>query len=373
MKNPLKQSRIRRSAAAILLAAAVAANGSSGTTAGAEAVEITGDVEPIDLAVLVGFTGVRFTQDIISGAEWAAEDLGPIDLTIGGFTTPDDIIGAQQQVVNMLEQQPDGIAVSPFPPELWQATLEDTTARLDNTLVLTGKPVAEVDQVDESPVRTFVGANDTEVGRAAMRALVEAAGLGPDTTGVALLGQCLPGDSGTLYDRTVGFTEVIAELLPNVEARVFDSKPLQQDNTNAWEAALLQTPDPVLAIGTCGQDGVSLYNLKQRLGGDFPIGAVDSPETLGGYADGTIQAAVVVNWWLEGYAAVRLLADTARGGEPSEGFFDAGFVVVSDENVDGLIARDASAEASAEWYATQIDEIWSDIDAFMQPMAEAWR
>lgn len=377
--RPLRRSTARRLAAtatALALAAGgLAACGSdddegSASAAGAAA---GNGAEEVSMGMVLTLTGVKFAQDTRTGAEQAAKEHGPIDLTLNGPPSIDPVL-AQKQVTDMLARRPDAMVVSPFPPEVWQRTLSTVSERVDSALTLNAKPVGTPEQVGSARLKTFVGINDTDLARTVMRETIAAAGLGKDTTGTVLLGQCVPGNTGVLFERIQGFRRVLQEQLPQVDVKVFDSKVDPQGNTNAWSDILKANPDPALAIGTCDQDGTSLYKVKKQTGADFPAGAVETPpETIRGLKDGTILASAAVNWYLEGYAAVKLAADKARGAELPEGWVDVGYTVITKDNVAEIERRDSSVEQTAAWYKPKVDEFFGDLQANVKPLADAWK
>lgn len=371
--RPAERLRMRTFAVASILAIALAA-AACGDDDGGEASGSSGspgEREEVSIGLeLVG--GGDFINETTTGAEQAAEDLGPIDLEIQMPPPGLNPTIAQKQVADMLAQRPDALGIAPLPASQWRRTLTTVNEQVEHVLAPLIKPADTPDQVDDALIDTYVGINDVALGREALKATIEAAGLGPDTTGTALLGQCVPGNSGTLYERRLGFEQALEQELPNVRAQVFDSKPTPQENTNAWESILNANRDPVLAIGTCDIDGASLFQLKRRSGADFPVGALEAPpDTIRGLKDGSIDAAVAVNWWLSGYTSVRLLAEAARGGDIPEGWIDTGFTLLNRDNADEIEERDASPAAAARWYAPKVEELFSNLQA--KPLEDAWK
>jgi ribose transport system substrate-binding protein len=375
--------------AALVMAAGLAACGSSdddggGETAAAstggtaaatsEAAAPSEDKKPVKLAMELTLTGVKFGQDTKAGIEGFVEEDGAVELDVQGPPSIDPVT-AQKQLTDMLAKNPDAVGVAPFPPELWQRTLTTIHQRFpDASLTFNIKPAGKVEDVDKAPIQTFVGVDDTESAREVLRKTIELAGLGPDTTGMAIIGQCVAGETGVLYERTQGFKQVFAELLPEVEVHEFDSKVEPQANTNAWTAELAANPDPVLAIGTCDQDGTSLYKIKKQRGYTFPVGAVETPpEVVAGIKDGSILASSAVNWYLEGYTAARLLAEAARGAEMPKGFVDIGTTLITKDNIDEIEKRDSSLAETKAWYAPKIEELFADLPAHTHPMQDAWK
>jgi ABC-type sugar transport system substrate-binding protein len=327
----------------------------------------------VKLAVELTLTGVKFAQDTKAGMDAFAKEDGAIDLETQGPPSIDPVT-AQKQASDMLATSPDGFGISPFPPELWQRTIKDIKAKIPNSIAYNIKPVGKVGDAGSSPLKTFVGVDDTESARQALTKTIELAKLTPDATGEILLGQCVAGNTGVLYERIQGFKEVAAKLLPKAKVTVFDSKVEPQANTVTWTSELAAHPKPLLAIGTCDQDSTSLYKVKKAKGYTFPAGALETPpEAIKGIEDGTILASVAVNWYLEGYVAAKLLADGARGTQPPEGFVDVGSTLITKDNVAEIKQRDSSPAETAAWYAPKIKALFGDLDANVHPLEDAWK
>lgn len=365
--------------AALGLVAGLAACGSSSNNGSATAAPATGsstakaDKKHVKLAMELTLTGVKFGQDTKAGIEGFAQEDGGTDIDVQGPPSIDPVT-AQKQTTDMLAKKPDAVGVSPFPPELWQRTLKTVAAGYPSSLTFNIKPVGKPSDVPKSPLKTFVGVDDTQSARDVMAKTIELAKLAPDTTGEVILGQCVAGNTGVLYDRIQGFKQVAAQKLPNARIIVFDSKVEPQANTNAWTAELAAHPKPALAIGTCDQDGTSLYKLKKQKGYTFPAGAVETPpETIAGLKDGSILASSAVNWYVQGYTAARLLAESVRGTKIPEGFIDIGTTMITKDNVAEIEARDASTAATAAWSAPKIKELFGNMAAHTHPMEDAWK
>ena len=335
----------------------------------------SGDADASAKQVSIAFeqvlTGVPFAVVQAAGAKAAAEEDGHISLKVSGPPTVDPVT-AQKQASDLLATSPDGFAVTPFPPELWLRTMKTITDRTDGQVIAVDvKPVGRPNEVAGSSIQTFVGDNDSEQAATVATQVIELGKLGPDTTGSALIGQCVPGNAGPLYERTVGFSQVIKERLPKVSIKVFDSKVDPQGNTATWRQTLQANPNPALAVGTCDQDGSSLAKVLK--GSGVPAGGLeDPPETLAGLKDGTLLVTATINRYLEGYLPIKLLADSVRGVRPlPKGWIDIGYTVVTKDNVDEIIKRNSSAAETSAWYAPKIKAALADA-ANPRPMEDAF-
>jgi ribose transport system substrate-binding protein len=330
--------------------------------------------EQVSIAFEQVLTGVPFAVVQAAGAKAAAKADGKVSVTVSGPPTVDPTV-AQKQATDLLAKRPDGFAVTPFPPELWTRTMKTLVDGTKGVVAVNVKPAGKAEDAAGSAITTFVGVNDTQQAATVAKKVIELAKLKPETTGTALVGQCVPGNAGPLYERTQGFNAVIEEELPGVKVKNFDSKVDPAANTNAWIDILKANPDPVLAVGTCDQDGTSLYKAKQRSGDDFPAGALeDPPETLKGIEDGSILATATINRYLEGYLPVRLLADNARGTRPlPKGWLDIGYTVVTKDNLAEIKTRNSSPAETEKWYASMVREFSGDLSSKLKPIEAAYQ
>jgi len=346
----------------------------NGTASAKDSGSSSAEKKEVKIAMELVLTGVQFAKDMREGMKAAAAEDGAIELIVQGPPSIDPVL-AQKQASDMLSQRPDGFGVSPFPPEVWQRTLKTIKDRVPNSVAFNIKQAGRAEDAAASPIKTFIGVQDKQSAVSVAEKTIELAKLGPDTTGYAILGQCVAAETGVLADRTAGFKQVVASKLPKVKIMEFDSKVDPQGNTNAWQAKLQANPDPVLTLGTCDQDGTSIYKLKMASGKKFATGAVESPpEVTKGIQEGLIQASSAVNWHLTGYATVRMLAAQARGeSEIPVGFIDVGSTLITSENADEIAERNASIEKTKEWFAPKIEAFFKDLPSVTHPLTDAWK
>jgi ribose transport system substrate-binding protein len=330
----------------------------------ADDMSASAEQERLKLGMVLILTNIPFGQQIADGAKAAAEDVNA-DVQITGPTSIDPAL-AQKQASDLVAAGLDGLSVAPFPTEAWPRALSELKDKLENTITHNVPPT------DGSGVDLYVGVNDIAQGRALATETIKNAGWTADTTGKILLGQCVPGDTGVLASRMKGMKEVFERELPNAEVK----GPIQvsvdpNQNTSDWENVLKANPDPLAAGGTCDQDGESLYKLKTASGDDYAVFAFETPpNTVKGIQDGTIIANVSVDWWLEGYQAIRILAERARGNDVAGGWVDTGYTVIDQSNVDAVIERNASEEAARAWYAEAIADFEADLASHTHPLSD---
>ena len=369
--------------AALLLALGLAACGgggdSSSDTGSSEATaseesgggEEGGEKEQVSVAMVEILTGVSFGQEIKEGAEaFAAED-GSVDLEINGPPSTEPEV-AQKQATDMLAKRPDAFGFAPFPPELWTRTAQNIWDQVQpNVLTFNERPTSEVEDVSSSPVQIFVGTNDHGEAKLMLEETIKLAKLPSSSSGEVILGQCVAQEAGVLAQRTEGFEEALANLLPKAKIRKFTSEVEPQANTEAWTTMLAAHPHPILATGTCDQDGTSLSTLKKTKGYEMVVGAMElPPATIQGLKEGTVTASMGTNWWLQGYTAARMLTEAARGAELPEGFVSTGYKLFTPEDVAEVEQR---AKEPATFYKPDVEELFANGMPAAVPIEEAWK
>jgi ABC-type sugar transport system substrate-binding protein len=377
--------------AALLLAFGVAAcGGGSSSSSSSEATESTeaetgGEAEPaaseeggeveagkhVSVAMEEILTGVSFGQEVKEGAEGFAKEDGNVSLEINGPPSTEPEV-AQKQASDMLAKKPEAFGYAPFPPELWTRTAQTIYEQVSpNVLTFNERPASVPEELESSPVKLFVGSNDHGEAKLMLEETIKLAKLPASTTGEVILGQCVAQEAGVLAQRTEGFEEALAALLPKASVRKFTSEVEPQANTEAWTTELAAHPKPVLATGTCDQDGTSLATLKKTKGYEMVVGAMElPPATQEGLKEGTITAAMGTNWWLMGYTSARMLAEAARGAELPEGFVNTGYKLFTPEDVAAVEER---SKDPSKFYRADIEELFANGLPETVPMEEAFK
>jgi len=333
-----------------------------------------GEVEEgkhVSIAMEEILTGVSFGQEIKEGAEAFAKEDGNVDLEINGPPSTEPEV-AQKQATDMLAKQPEAFGFAPFPPELWTRTAANINEQVGpNVLTFNERPTSEVSDVSSSPVQIFVGTNDHGEAKEMLEETIKLAKLPASSTGEVILGQCVAQEAGVLAQRTEGFEEALENLLPKANVRKFTSEVEPQANTEAWTTMLAAHPDPILATGTCDQDGTSLATLKKTKGYEMVVGAMElPPATQAGLKEKSVTAVMGTNWWLQGYAAARMLAEAARGAELPEGFVSTGYKLFTPEDVAEVEER---SKDPASFYKADIEELFGNGMPTAVPIEEAWK
>lgn len=375
---------------ALLLALGVAAcGGGSNSSSSSESTESTEPAEEteeassesgtseveegkhVSVAMEEILTGVSFGQEVKEGAEGFAKEDGNLSLEINGPPSTEPEV-AQKQASDMLAKQPEAFGFAPFPPELWTRTAATINEQVGpNVLTFNERPASEPQEVDASPVKLFVGSNDHGEAQLMLEETIKLAKVPASTTGEVILGQCVAQEAGVLAQRTEGFEEALAALLPKASVRKFTSEVEPQANTEAWTTELAAHPNPVLATGTCDQDGTSLATLKKTKGYKMVVGAMElPPATQEGLKEGTIIAAMGTNWWLMGYTSARMLTEAARGAELPEGFVNTGYKLFTSKDVAAVEER---SKEPSKFYREDIEELFTNGLPETVPMEEAFK
>jgi ABC-type sugar transport system substrate-binding protein len=367
--------------AALLLALGLAACGgdddtssSGGSTEPATSEETGGgggeEKEQVSVAMVEILTGVSFGQEIAEGMKGFAAEDGAVDLQVQGPPTVEPEV-AQKMAADLLATGPDAMGVAPFPPELWTRTMKTITEQVDSYLVFNERPSSLPEDVSAAAIQLFVGTDDKTEAREMLEETIKLAKIPKSSTGKVILGQCVAQEAGVLAQRTEGFDEALASLMPNAQVEKFTSEVEPQKNTKAWTTQLAAHPDAMLATGTCDQDGTSLYKVINEKGYDLIVGAMElPPEVIAGLKDGTIIAAMGTNWWLQGYTATRMLTEAARGEELPEGWVNTGQRLFTKADIAAVEERAAEPE---KFYAAGVEEIFANGMPEAEPIENAWK
>jgi len=330
------------------------------------------DSEKVSVSMAVVLTGLKYFQEEKDGAEaFAAED-GKVDLEVTGPPGFDPEL-AQKQVRDMLAKGPDAMGISPQPPDVWRRTMQELVTQLDGKVIAYSEvPAATAEQAGESPIKTIVGNNDRGMAREMLETTIKLSGLSPSTTGAVVLAPCTPDKTGTGARRLAGFVDAVKELLPNTTIQTFVTTPTnRQENYDLWADKMSVYPDAVLAAGTCGDDGNSLYRLKQEKRYKYALGAMElTPESLAGLNDGSILAVQTANTWVMGYSVARMLTLAARGEQLPKGFVPTGGTLFTRENAADAVRRE---NEPATFFRPVIDKIFANGMPKAEPAENAWQ
>ncbi|GAB3492174.1 sugar ABC transporter substrate-binding protein [Amycolatopsis cihanbeyliensis] len=318
----------------------------------------------LQLAFSYASTSQNPFQEMAFGAQAAATDAGEVELTANA---PSSIDGPGQvsQFQSAIRTSADGIALQTLTPDLFVRPLRQANEA--------DVPVVAVDTVppEGTDVGLYVGNSNTELGRELGRELLEH--IPEDAEGYVVLGNDIPG-LALLEQRLAGTQEVLEQERPGLSIRgPFDAGSEPSVNFNKWNDIVKAHPDAIAYIGAGASDAVSLSLIQKNTGQRFLVGSCDpDPQALLGVKDGYVAALASPEHWLKGYVAVRMLAESARTGEPlPQGWWNTGSLIINSENIDEIMARQENEAARKEWFADEATAQVADPQAHLRPLDEA--
>jgi len=318
------------------------------------------------VAMVIGLTSNAFMKTVGDGAEAGIAAVPGAKLTFTGPPAPDPTTETKM-FRDVLATKPDGVAVMPLQASLWTRTLKDAAS--------TGVPLLAFNEApaSPSPVKTFVGINDREAAESLLQTLQDK--IGGDAKGQIVLGNCIPGVA-TLDFRIKAYKEGIKRLFPNATVKgPFQTTTEPRANFDNWVKAMASTRDALAFIGNCDSDGPGLVKAKQETGvkGELMTFDIDL-EALRGIKAGTMLAALGEAPYVRGYISARLLAESAKTGKPvPEGFVNIKGEIVTAENVDDVLAREATPAATKAAYQPYLDRFFQDPAAAIEPMTNVYK
>jgi len=331
------------------------------TEAPASSAAATSDANatPVKLGFVTHVIGNPFIQQIIDGANAAAEDLN-VELQVTG-PEGGDADAQLKAVQSLVAAGAQGIATS-VPGESMATGL--------NEIVASGIPVVQFNLLVTSVKAPYVGERSVESGRILGGNVLEKLG-GDTATGTVIIGNCFPGFP-VLENRAKGVQEALGKAAGLELLGPFDVKVAANENYAAWEALLAANPDAKALVGLCAPDIASLGKL-QAANADktFVCGGYDlTTENLAEIKAGHAYVSIGQTPFMQGYLPVKMLADKVRGLVDVDlaqgGFLDAGSEIVTADSVtepydlppltfDELEALAASPEKTREYYQPLVD------------------
>ena len=280
-----------------------------------------------DDKITIGFVthsqGDPFIQQIIDGAQAAANDLG-VNLKVAQQqgAAPDGQLKLVQNIVNAGAQ---GVATS-VPGDSMAGSLND--------IIAGGVPVVQFNLLSAAVKAPYVGEKSTQSGRILGKAIVEKIG-GAGAKGKVILGNCFPGLT-VLENRAKGVEESLKTAPGVTILGPFDVKVSAVENYNHWEQLYAANPDAVALVGLCAPDVASLGKLNAANSDKFVAGGYDlTAPNLQAVKDGHAYVTLGQSAFVQGYLPVALLVHAIKAKKPLEvGFYNAGTQVVTANSVD---------------------------------------
>ena len=344
-------SRVLVASAMVVLVAACGSGGDGGGS-GSGGSGGGGDVDAADLKIaFIGADGSQnFAQEMMAGAEAAGEEFG-VDVQV---IAPTKLDGPAQ--VKMFEDATrtatDGIAIETLTPDL--------LTRAEARAVDAGIPVIAVDTppLPGSGITSYIGNDNVAAGAMLADAAVAKLNEAGTTTGKAVVASPIPGIP-TLDLRAQGMADAITKALPGFEVvGPVASSPDPTANLSAWTNLVAANSDASVFMDAGDAANASLAKINRDNGNKYLTGAFDLNEAgLQAVKDGVNFAAADPEHFLKGYLSTRVLIENALGEkEMFEGWWVSSAELVTQENVDEIVARQESSEAKLAWYKDKIDE-----------------
>ena len=329
--------------------------------------------ESIKLGFVTHVLGNPFIQQIIDGANAAADDLN-VELQVTG-PEGGDADAQLKAVQTLVAAGVQGIATS-VPGESMSSGL--------NEIIDAGTPVVQFNLLVTSVKAPYVGERSVESGRILGQKVLEKLG-GASTTGKVIIGNCFPGFP-VLENRAKGVQESLAAAAGIEILGPFDVKVAANENYAAWEALLSANTDAKALVGLCAPDIASLGKLQAaNASTPFTSGGYDlTAENLAEIKAGNAYVSLGQTPFMQGYLPVKMLADTIRGNTTVDlkagGFLDAGTEIVTADSVEEpfglppltfaeLEEIAASPEKAREYYQPLVDGVIAEWPTKVEPIA----
>ncbi|HEX9999609.1 MAG TPA: sugar ABC transporter substrate-binding protein [Actinoplanes sp.] len=314
------------------------------------------------VAFVVANSQLNFAVEMSAGFRTGVHKFAGVAADVMG---PDIVDGPRQ--VQMFKDTTktfkDGISVFTLSPEIFAAPIA--------AAVRDGIPVIAVDNplLSASNVKLFVGNDNYELGK--MLADQAIAKLPANATGKIVIGTSSPG-APVLDRRVKGIRDELKAKLPGVTVfGPFDTKQEVAANLAAWETLVKVNPAALAFLGTGDADGYHLAEIRRTTKGKWIAGAFDlDPKSLAAVKAGQLLL-VSPEHFVKGALAGRLQAKHAKDGEAlPEGWLYTPGLAVNSDNIDAVLARQATQETRAAALNPQIDAILAD-KSHLRPLTDA--
>lgn len=342
------------------------------SAAPSEAASADPNAQRVKIGFVTHVIGNPFIQQIIDGANFAAQDLN-VDLQVTG-PEGGDADAQLKAVQSLVAAGVEGIATS-VPGESMASGL--------NEIVDSGIPVVQFNLLVTSVKAPYVGERSVESGRILGAKVLEKLG-GESATGKVIIGNCFPGFP-VLENRAKGVQESLGKAAGIEILGPFDVKVAANENYAAWEALLAANQDAKALVGLCAPDIASLGKLQAANPSiPFVSGGYDlTAENLAEIKAGNAYVSLGQTPFMQGYLPVKMLADTIRGHTSVDlsagGFIDAGTEIVTADSVtepyglppltfEELEALAASPEKAREYYQPLVENQIANWPTLLEPI-----
>jgi ribose transport system substrate-binding protein len=287
---------------------------------------------------------------------------------VGGVTSEvvgPDIVDGQGELrmfQDLRSRVKDGISVFTLSPEIFTQPMADAVGDDIPLIAVDNPPLAAAN------VKLYVGNDNYQLGKVLADEAI--AKLPAGATGKIIIGTSSPGVK-VLDRRAKGIRDELNAKLPGVTVvGPFDSKQETSANLAAWKTLTEVNKDAIAFLGTGDADGWNLAAIKRETKATWVAGAFDlDPRSLAAVKAGAL-ALVSPEHFVKGEVAGLLQARHAKNGTAlPEGWIYIPGLAVDQRNIDAVIARQASNEATAAAVANEVDQILDD-KSYVRKMSE---
>ena len=322
-----------------VLAACGGSSGTGGTTT---------NHSDIKLATVTASTTQNAFQEMANGSRAAAQKFGVSlkELAPNGIDPAQEV----QQFQAAAQTSQDGIAYMTTAPDVFSHPTQQATNQ--------GVPVVAMDAapLPGSGVTTLVANDNVALGESVATEIIKK--IPATASGEVVVGNDIPG-LPLLDARVQGMINVIKAQRPNVTiVGPVNVGAEPNDNYNHWKALVTAHPDALAYLEPGDQGAVSFRQITQQTGKKYVMGGCDvDPTALLAVKEGSV--AVLGDPWhfMKGYIATTLLAQHAINKKAlPQGWWNSGAGVVTQSNVDQVIAREKNNSTRQAFFQREIDQ-----------------
>lgn len=320
------------------------------------------------VGLVLALTANPFMQEVAMGSNDAASDLGA-SVIVTGPPAPNPTVGVND-LNQVVAQGVAGVTIMPLPASLWSKGVSEAAAKTKvntiNNLPVRGIPGSE----------TYIGINDAEASKVLVDYLL--AKLGSNPTGNVVLGTCIPGAS-SLDTRTQTYISYLKAKAPGVTIiGPITTTTDPSKNLSTWQQAYAAHPNALAYIGNCDNDGPSLGRMHEQHPGKYLTGTFDiDAASLTAVKSGSLTVAVDESPYVRGYLATAALIMQAQGKAPVTGFVNIKGVLVTPDNVESAMTRQATPASIRAGFAAPMKAFLADPKTatgpfVLEPIANAY-
>ena len=325
----------------------------------------TGSALAEDRKIKLGFVYAMSSIDAFVQMANGGLAVAPLDPRVEVLTAAPDNFDPQREAAlfgPIAQTQRDGIVLQSLVPGPIARAVADATG--------SGIPMAAIDAPppDGAGVGLYITADNFGIGAQLAEAVL--ALIPADAKGSILIGNTAVGVP-PLEMRIQGMVKKIGESRPDLKiigpVSTLGSTGTSAEVYAAWEALLRANPDAVAVLAPSAQDAAAWGLLAQRAGFKLPAGGFDlEAGNLAAVKSGAVSFIMSPNHWLAGYLATRALADAPIGKKPPiQGLMLLPGELVGKDNIDAIIARQASTQAAMTALAPIGDDMLANVGKYI--------